>query len=202
MDLVDSDGLESLSMRNLADRLNVQAMSLYNHVKNKDDIIDELVDQVLGEVIQNHQPKGASWRDFMRSRSLSLYQVLTNHPWAVIASISRISVGPNRLRLIETTLSVLSDCGVSLVLADHVLNAVDSFIYGFVLHEMHMPIQRDDYSSAAEEYLPTIDTTQYPQFSRLAQDVITGTYDGINHVEFGLDLLLQALETKIAMSDA
>jgi len=192
--LVDSQGLEGLSMRNLAQLMGVKAMSLYNHVKNKDDIIDELVDQVLGEVSISRLNEDTSWITFMKVRAISLYQALSSHPWAIIASISRVTTGPNRLQLIEDTLKALNQGGIPLPLADHIMNALDSFTYGFVLQEINMPIQKEDYSEAAKHYLPTIETARYPNFTLLAEEIVKGSYDGINHFEFGLDLLLKGLE--------
>jgi AcrR family transcriptional regulator len=195
LNLVDSQGLDALSMRNLAQLLGVKAMSLYNHVQNKDEIVDLMIEHVIGEV--NVPDAQDGWIDVMRCRAISLYKAFSNHPWAIIATISRVTIGPRRIGFIEQTLAILNRYGISLPLADHIMTAIDSYTYGFVLQEINMPIQKEDYSQAAEHYLPTIETTRYPHFTQLAQEIIAGRYDGINHFEFGLELLLQGLKKKL-----
>jgi AcrR family transcriptional regulator len=82
IDLADKDGIESLSMRKLAQEMGVKAMSLYNHVTNKDDMLDSIVDIVVSEI---ELPKiGGDWRDAMRRRAISAYKILLRHPWAAI----------------------------------------------------------------------------------------------------------------------
>ncbi|HEY0714541.1 MAG TPA: TetR family transcriptional regulator, partial [Polyangia bacterium] len=96
MSLADSRGLEAVSMREVAKRLGVEAMSLYKHVANKDDILDGLVDRVIAEMEMPAQ--GADWRAGLRARALSARQVLLRHPWAGMLIESRSSPGPARLR--------------------------------------------------------------------------------------------------------
>jgi AcrR family transcriptional regulator len=76
--LADAEGLEALSMRNLAQELGVKAMSLYNHVKNKDDLIDGIVDIVVGEIeVPDFK---LDWKTAMRRRAISAHEVLLRHP--------------------------------------------------------------------------------------------------------------------------
>lgn len=191
MKMADEQGLETLSMRNLAAELSVQAMSLYNHVANKDDIIDALVDLVVAD-IELPQP-GLAWQKAMEQRAQSMYAVLTRHPWATLTLVSRITVGPARLRFMESTLACLAGAGFSLPAADHVMNAFDSFTYGFVLQELKMPIRQEDYSSAANHFLAGIDTVAYPHFAALSQQVIDRNYNGLNRLDYGLAWLTAGL---------
>lgn len=178
-------------MRSLAGELSVQAMSLYNHVANKDDIIDALVDQVVAEI--SLPQSDIPWQKAMKQRAHSMYRVLSGHPWATLAMVSRITVGPARLRFLEATLACLSGAGFSLPAADHVMNAFDSFTYGFVLQELKMPIKQEDYSSAASHFLAGIDTAAYPYFAALSAQVIDHSYDGINRLDYGLSWLTTGL---------
>jgi AcrR family transcriptional regulator len=189
--LADASGVESLSMRALAKALGVEAMSLYNHIRNKDDLLDALVDTVVGRIAL--PGTGSDWQAELRRRAHSMRSVFLAHPWAPPLIVGRINVGPNMLTLNEATLGCLHAAGFSYVQADHAMNALDSLIYGFHLLERGMPVQPEDYAEAATTYLPAIDPDRYPHFCALGQMVADGSYDGVNHMAFGLDLLLNAL---------
>jgi hypothetical protein len=120
--------------------------------------------------------------------------VFLAHPWAPPLIVRRINVGPNMLAFIDATLGCLRAAGFSYVQADHAMNALDSLIYGFHLLERSMPVQPENYAEAASTYLPSIDADRYPHFCALGQLVAEGSYDGVNQMAFGLDLLLEALE--------
>jgi AcrR family transcriptional regulator len=189
--LADASGVESLSMRALAKALGVEAMSLYNHIRNKDDLLDALVDTVVGRIAL--PGTGSDWQAELRRRAHSMRSVFLAHPWAPPLIVGRINVGPNMLTLNEATLGCLYAAGFSYVQADHAMNALDSLIYGFHLLERSMPVQPENYAEAATTYLPAIDPDRYPHFCALGQMVADGSYDGVNHMAFGLDLLLNAL---------
>ena len=190
--LADESGLESLSMRKLAQALGVKAMSLYNHVTNRDDLIDGMVDSVVSEI---EVPKlGADWKKVMRRRAISAYKVLLRHPWATMPLVSRVNVGPAMLQYTDLTLGCLREAGFSYEMADHVQNVLDSHIYGYTLQELNFPFDAADYSDAAAAFLPQIPTDQYPHINKLAEQVIQGTYDGLHDFEFGLNLILDGLE--------
>jgi AcrR family transcriptional regulator len=190
--LADAEGLEALSMRNLAQELGVKAMSLYNHVKNKDDLIDGIVDIVVGEIeVPDFK---LDWKTAMRRRAISAHEVLLRHPWATMPIVSRINIGPAMLRYVDATLGCLHEAGFSLEMADHIWNAMDSHIYGFTLQELNFPVEVENYSEAAQEGLPLIPAEQYPYMNDLTHEVIERRYDGLHDFEFGLDLILNGLE--------
>jgi AcrR family transcriptional regulator len=191
--LADAEGLEALSMRNLAQELGVKAMSLYNHVKNKDDLIDGIVDIVVGEIeVPDFK---LDWKTAMRRRAISAHEVLLRHPWVTMPIVSRINVGPAMLRYVDATLGCLHEAGFSLEMADHIWNAMDSHIYGFTLQELKFPVEAENYSEATKEELPLIPAEQYPYMNYLTHEVIERRYDGLHNFEFGLDLILNGLET-------
>lgn len=190
--LADANGVESLSMRALAKDLGVEAMSLYNHIRNKDDLLDLLVDSVVGRIALPRTD--GHWQDELRSRAQSMRGEFLAHPWAPPLIVGRINVGPNMLALSDATLGCLRAAGFSYVQADHAMNALDSLIYGFHLLERSMPVQPEDYAEAALAHLPAIDPGLYPHFCALGQLVAEGSYDGVNQVSFGLELMLNALE--------
>ena len=100
--LAQRDGIESLSMRRLADDLGVGAMSLYHYVPHKDDLLDGMVDIVFGEI--ELPPAGVEWRAAMRRRAMSTRDALNRHRWAVGLMESRRSPGPASFRLHDAVL--------------------------------------------------------------------------------------------------
>lgn len=190
--LADAGGVESLSMRALAKELGVEAMSLYNHIRNKDDLLDALIDTVAGRI--DLPSPGSNWQNQMRRRAHSMRTVFLAHPWVPPLIVGRINVGPHMLAFNDATLGCLYAAGFSYVQADHAMNALDSLIYGFHLLERSMPVQPENYVEAARTYLPLIDADRYPHFCALGGLVAEGAYDGVQHMAFGLDLLLEALE--------
>jgi AcrR family transcriptional regulator len=190
--LADAEGIESLSMRKLAQELGVQAMSLYNHVANKDDMLDGIVDIVVSEI--EVPSLEADWQTAMRRRATSAHGVLLRHPWATMPLVSRVNVGPAMLRYVNATLGCLCEAGFSLAMADQVWNAMDSHIYGFTLQELNFPFEAAEYSAAAAQGLVLIPVDKYPYLNRLTHDVIEGRYDGLHDFEFGLELILNSLD--------
>jgi AcrR family transcriptional regulator len=190
--MADKDGIDSLSMRNLARALKVEAMSLYNHVEGKEDILDGLVDLVAGEI---ELPKGGGdWKAAMRQRARSAHAVLLRHPWATMLFVSRMNIGPNMLRYVDATIGCLREAGFSYPMADHAWTALDAFIYGFTIQKRNFPLDPAEYASAAKSFLPMIPVEQFPYLNGMSHEVIAGRHDGLHQLEFGLELLLDGLE--------
>jgi AcrR family transcriptional regulator len=190
--LADRGGIDAISMRKLAQSLGVEAMSLYNHVANKDEVLDGITDLVVGEIAL--PPRGGDWKDAMRARARSAHEVVLRHPWATMLIVSRMNIGPGMLRYIDATLAVLRDAGFSYELADRAWNAMDSHIYGFTLQQLNFPLDPSEYASAAREYLPLLPADQYPHMRALSELVIAGQHSGVHDFDFGLDLLLDGLD--------
>lgn len=196
--MADCDGLESLSMRNLAAQLGVKAMSLYNYIESREALIDALVERVVAEI--KMPTDMVDWVDGLRQRCLSAYHVLKKHPWASLAIMSRINTGPAMLSYMEGTLAIAIAGGWSEPDADHIWNALDSYVYGFVAQELKFPVEPQEYQQAAATYLPGISSTDYPHFVSLGKKVIDGSYDGLHSLEFGLDCLLEGLRRRYQRS--
>ena len=187
----DRSGIESLSMRRLAGSLGVEAMSLYNHVANKDEICDGMVDLVVSEI---DVPTGAAdWKAAMRRRAISAHEVLRRHPWASSLIISRVNIGPAMLRYVDATIGCLVEAGFSYEMADHAWNAIDNHIYGFTLQELNFPLEPEEYATAASQFLPLIPAETHPYMRALAELVIAGRHYGVQDFGFGLDLILDGL---------
>lgn len=192
VEFADSRGLEVLSMRKLAESLGVEAMSLYNHIANKDDLLEAMVDAVVSEIefVQHAE----SWKPAMRRRAISAHEMLLRHPWASMLIVSRINVGPHMLRYMDDTVGCLRQAGFSLAMADHAMTAIDAHVYGFTMLKAHFPIDPAEYASAASQFLPMLPAENYPHTRALAEEIIAGRHTGINDFTFGLDLILDGLE--------
>jgi AcrR family transcriptional regulator len=190
--LADKQGLDALSMRRLASALKVEAMSLYNHVANKDEVLDGMVDLIIGEITL--PIPGGDWKAAMRARAISAHAVMLAHPWAAMLVVSRISVGPNMLRYIDATLGTLREAGLSWAETDRAWNAMDSHIYGFTLQIQNFPVDPEEYASAAANYLPMLPADKYPYMHEITTHVIDGSHDGTHDFSFGLELILDGLD--------
>ena len=127
--LADDDGIESLSMRRLAHELGVEAMSLYNHVDNKENILGGMVDVVVDEIIE---PSSESdWKTAMHQKATSARQALLRHPWAPDLIASRNEATPTVIKYIDSVIGILLRGGFSNDLAHHSLHALGSRVLGF-----------------------------------------------------------------------
>ncbi|MCU0229638.1 MAG: TetR/AcrR family transcriptional regulator [Bryobacterales bacterium] len=192
----DRHGVDSLSMRKLGELLRVEAMSLYKHVANKDAILEGIVDLVAAEM--ETPLVDGDWKAEMRKRAQSMHAVLMRHPWATQLMVSRVNVGPAMLRYVDATVGCLRHAGFSIPLADHAWNALDSYVYGFTLVKFYFPVAPEDYGTKSEEFLPSLPGEEYPHLREMAEEVVGGRHDGINSLEWGLDVLLDGLEAKRA----
>jgi AcrR family transcriptional regulator len=194
IELADADGIEKLTMRKLGQVLGVEAMSLYNHVRNKDDLLDGLIDLVFAEVPLPAADGG--WKDAMRQRGGALRDALTRHRWAVGLMESRTSPGPATLRHHDAVLGCLFTAGFSMELAAHAYAALDSYIYGFALQEQTLPMEGpDDTAALAEGMLAQFPEDQFPHLAAFTTGhVLVPGYDFADEFGFGLDLILDGLE--------
>ena len=185
LDLADESGLDALTMRELGQRLGVEAMSLYNHVANKDDILDGMLDLVVSEI---DLPSGdIDWRVAMRRRAASARAVFGRHPWASALNDSRESSGPGRLHYFDWVLGTLRRAGFSVELAVHAFSAIDSYIYGFGRQQLNVAAGEGTAEASAEAILSAIPAGQFPYLAEIITDLILNVgYDAEADFEFGL----------------
>ncbi|HEX4909044.1 MAG TPA: TetR/AcrR family transcriptional regulator [Actinomycetes bacterium] len=191
--LADRGGVGALSMRKLAQELGVEAMSLYHHVANKDDILDGIVDVVFGEI---ELPTGeAGWEAAMRRRSVSAREALRRHPWATGLMESRRTPGPTNIRPHDAVLGVLRNAGFPVELAAHAYSLLDSYIYGFALQEASLPFHTpEETAEVAQEIMAVFPADDYPHLAEIATEhVLQPGYDYGNEFLYGLDLILDGL---------
>lgn len=192
--LADEIGLESLTMRELGLRLGVEAMSLYNHVANKDDILDGMIDIVVSEI--DLPSETADWKEAMRRRAISAQAVFSKHPWASGLIDSRQSSGPARLHYFDWVLGTLRRAGFTLELAARAFSLLDSYIYGFGRQQLNMSVEGDmKPEEIAELFLQAIPAEEYPYLREMVVDyAMTAGYDDSADFEFGLNIILDGLE--------
>ena len=192
--LADEQGLESLTMRELGLRLGVEAMSLYNHVANKDDILDGMVDLVVSEI---ELPSGAiAWKEAMRARAISAQAVFDRHQWASGLIDSRASGGPARLRYFDWVVGVLRRAGFPLEMAARAFALLDSYIYGFGRQQLNMSVEPGvKPEEMTEAFLRAIPAGEYPYLREMVVDyAMKSGHDQRADFEFGLDLILDGLQ--------
>ena len=193
MDIADRDGLGALTMRRLGAELTVEAMSLYKHVANKDEILDGLVELVMSEI---DVPEGvADWREAMRRRASSAREVLGRHSWAVGLMEARQARGPAVLRYADAILGILRAAGLSTRDAGHAFWLLDSYVYGHVLQEAGSPEGAD----GTDPDPASIDAAAFAEFTNLAAVMeLSSVFSHDSAFEFGLELILDGLERRRA----
>jgi AcrR family transcriptional regulator len=190
--LADEGGLESVSMRRLGQALRVEAMSLYKHVANKDDILDGIADLVTSDF---EVPSGdAEWKTAIRRSAASAHQVLLRHPWASGLIESRATVGPARLRYLDAVIGVLSAAGFTMPMVLRSIMTLDSYTYGFALQEVAWPFDMDSVPEEAATLARGLPAGDYPNVIAMAEMVSTAPGGVPVDFEFGLDLILEGLE--------
>jgi AcrR family transcriptional regulator len=197
--LADRDGIDAITMRKVGEALGVEAMSLYNHVANKSDLLDGMVDVVFAE-IELPTAGEIGWREAMRVRCASARAVLNRHPWAVGLMDSRTSPGPATLAHHDGVLGVLIGAGFPLPLAGHAFATLDSYTYGFALQEAVIPVGGpEEIAEMAQQVLEGDAATAYPNMAIFTtRYVLTDGYDFADEFDWGLDLVLDGLERALA----
>ncbi|MFE4667943.1 TetR/AcrR family transcriptional regulator [Streptomyces sp. NPDC056716] len=193
--VADEKGSASLTMRAIAAPLGVEAMSLYHHVAGREDILDGMVDTVFGEIEPPVPDPGGNWRAAMGRRARSARAALLRHPWAIGLMDSRSQPGPATLRHHDAVLGALRTAGFSVPMTAHAISLIDSYLYGFVLQELSLPIrggaEPDEVAGAILREMPP---GAYPHLAELATEhVLKPGYDYAQEFDFGLTLILDAL---------
>jgi AcrR family transcriptional regulator len=191
--LADEAGIESLSMRRLGQELGVEAMSLYNHVANKDDILRAIVDMVLSEF--ELPVPGSDWKADIRGTAISAHEVLVRHPWAASLMWSATGASPARWRYMDAILGCLREAGFSADMTDHAYHALDSHITGFTLWEVQVQIDPETLPDLAATFLRELPVDDYPYLvEHVHQHLKERRPDDEGAFAFGLDLILDGLE--------
>ena len=192
LSLADAGGIESLTMRGLAGQLQVEAMSLYNHVANKDDLLDGLLELVASGI--EEPDAGLDWRAATRRRAVSAHDALLRHPWASILWASRMNVGPARMRHLDGMLRGLHEAGFPPGVLDVGFHTLENHIVGHALQLSSFPFQAEDLPAMSARYLEDFPTDVYPHLAAHIRYHLEETDGEASAFEFGLDAILDALE--------
>jgi AcrR family transcriptional regulator len=192
LELVDEQGIDALSMRKLGQSLGYEAMSLYNHVANKDDLLDGILDLVLAEM-EPPDPDGGL--PAIRTSALSAHEALKRHPWAANMLMAAAGIRPARIQYMEALLASLRGAGLSAETTYHAYHVLDAHIIGFSLWASthgKMPDNIGDVRDFLDQMLPA---ATYPHLHQHAlQHLEEGPHHDVSAFEYGLDLLLESLE--------
>jgi hypothetical protein len=190
--LADQGGLESLSMRKLGQELGVEAMAVYYHFANKDEVIDGIVDIVFSQI--DLPASGADWKSAMRQRAVSLRDVLLRHRWAIGLMESRRKPGPANLRHHDVVIGSLRSAGLNMPTIAHAYSLVDSYIYGFALFTMNIPFDpSEEVAELGQGVLRAFPVNAYPNLVAYISAMRPG-YNYGDEFEYGLDLILDGLD--------
>ena len=191
--LADEKGVHGITMRAIASRLGVEAMSLYNHVPGRESILDEMVDAVFREI--DLPNPSIDWRPAIRDRAVSARSALRRHPWAVGLLDSRSKPGPATLRHHDAVLGALRRGGFSVAMSAHAVSMIDSYLYGFVLQESSLPFaSTTEVGAVADNISSELPVDTYPHLIEMISEYArVHDYDFSAEFEFGLDHILDAL---------
>ena len=192
--LADEEGIEALSMRKLAEELGVKAMSLYNHVANKDDLLDGIVDAAYLEIVV--PGPDVPWKIQIRELAVSAHETLLRHPWASGLQVRR-APGPGRLRYSDALLGFFRDSGFSKELTYHAYHIIESYIIGFTVQVLgYRNVDMEQFEDVAATFMRGEFLEEYPHFSEHVRQHMEPDpgQDDVNAYELGLDVLLDGLE--------
>jgi AcrR family transcriptional regulator len=192
LDVADADGVESLTMRRLGESLGFEAMSLYHYVRNKDDVLDGILDLVLDE--SRPPSDDGDWTGSVRDSAISVHGALQRHPWACTILSSPARLRPARLRYMDSLLRRLRAAGFPAETTYHAYHVLDGFIFGFSLWEAQHTYTDAETSAMAAAFSATVNADTYPDLVEHGQQHFSdGPIHDVSAFEFGLDLILNGL---------
>ncbi len=196
--LIDQKGLQSLSMRSLGRQLHVEAMSLYNHVVNKDDILSGVLDLIVEEItVPDTDP---DWRTEIEKFALSARAALRQHPWAAGLMDSLHVSGPARLNYYDSVIRTFCQAGFSLEQASRGFSLIDSYIYGFALQQSFLESgsthDSGEYNEkeSITEFKKHVPANSYPYLMQMTEWALEHAYDPEEDFCFGINLILSGFE--------
>jgi len=188
IETADRDGIDSISMRSLAAALDAGTMSLYNHVQNKDELLDAMVEEIAATI--EHPEPGADWKKGVRHIAVSTRAVLHRHPWAVDVWSARIP-GPQRWTLMEALLDQLASAGLPDDVTDLAFHAVLNHVLGHTRQELAATSSNP--TAHVEDIARNLDAERFPQvIDHLRYHA--ADHPTHNSFLFVLDLILDGLD--------
>ncbi len=192
--LADESGVEALTMRRLGEELGFEAMSLYRHVANKDDLLDGMLDLVLAEWELPDDP--GDWTEAIRRSASSVHDALRRHRWSAQLLMTGSHIRPMRLRYMDSLLGRLGDAGFDPETTYHVYHLLDGYIFGFTLWEIAYSTIPVD-AEVVSRLMRTIPWEEYPHLTaHRDQHTEDGPHREVSAFEVGLDLILDGLRER------
>ncbi|MEU4477714.1 TetR/AcrR family transcriptional regulator C-terminal domain-containing protein [Micromonospora sp. NPDC023966] len=195
--LADHSGVESVSMRNLAQELGVVPMALYKHVANKEELLDGMVDVIVGEI--DPPADGTDWKSAIRQRILSARRALLRHPWSWRVIESRPKPTLVVLDYLNSIVGMFRAGGFSVDLTHHVMHALGSRVWGFTQELFPASPLPEDPETQAAAFREL--ASRYPHIAEIAMaaahdqgSVVGQGCDDEFEFEFALDLLLDGFD--------
>ena len=200
LDLADGSGVEAVTMRRLGEDLGFEAMSLYRHVANKQDLLDGMLDLVLAE--WQLPDRGGEWRKAIRTSAGSVHDALRRHPWAAQLLMTGSHIRPARLRYMDGLLRRLHDAGFDAASSYHVYHLLDGYIFGFSLWEIaYTTIPLD--AEVVSKLMETIPWDEYPHLAEHRdQHLSEGPHREVSAFEVGLDVILHGLRQRLVSASS
>jgi AcrR family transcriptional regulator len=201
--VADAGGIGSVTMRGLARELSVEAMSLYHHVVDKDEVLDGMADVVVDEINTrvSEIDTGGDWKTTVRRRILAAREVLLRHPWAPGVLESRTTMSPTVMRYYDSLMQILREGGMSVSLVHHAMHALGSRALGFT-QELFDSDNDEGSGTDVTAIMEGQLAKEFPYITEIVvieagnhdKDSTLGWCDDQVEFEFGLDLLLDGLE--------
>jgi AcrR family transcriptional regulator len=192
LELADAGGIASLTMRRLGQALGFEAMSLYNYVANKDDVLDGILDLVLEE--SEPPPSAGDWDAAIRSSAISVHAAFLRHPWACNLLMAPAHIRPARLRYMDSLLGRLREAGFSAETTYHAYHVLDAHIFGFSLWQASHSSTAAQASNLAADFERIIPIAEFPYLHEHGeQHLAGGPHDDVSAFEFALDFILDGL---------
>lgn len=201
--LADREGMKALSMRRLAQELEVGTMSLYRYVPSKQELLDLMLDAVATPTAARTSVRSKGWRTFLVATAQEGRQLYLDHPWALHANTSRQVLGPNGVADMELFMSGIKELPLSDREKINLVSAIDSFVVGTVRQELQWQATATESSMTDEEFwehqLPVLERAmesgRYPTMATMDEDTFDGTWE--ENFEFGVALILDGIESLI-----
>ena len=192
IELADAEGIEALSMRRLAKELGVEAMSLYNHVANKDEILAGILDLVASEF--ELPSEAGDWKTAMRRHAISSRDALLRHRWATSLWMSAQGGGTARLRNGDWMLRTLREAGFSRDLIYHAFHILESYILGYTMQQLNFPYSGEELKGMATSFLEQLPADEYPDLVEHIKEHLDPHHEETSGFEMGLALILDGLD--------
>ncbi|MER6948426.1 TetR/AcrR family transcriptional regulator C-terminal domain-containing protein [Nonomuraea sp. NPDC000554] len=207
LQLLDSEGIDALSMRRLGNRLGAVATAVYWHVANKDELIELVIDEIYGEVEVPEVDDPAAWREAAAATARSLRSMILRHPWivSVIDEVALCYLGPNLMRASDRMLGIFTAGGFDLVEADQAMKTLIAYVLGMAASEAAMLTRLAGSGRTEQEWVESISASAeeaarpYPRLHAL---YTTDPFSNpervrVDNFGYGLDRVLDGLQARL-----